>query len=46
MRTDSQLSIQVLVFSLVAAAFTTVYITQPVLPVIQESSPWMREPLI
>jgi MFS transporter, YNFM family, putative membrane transport protein len=34
-RTDSQLSIQVLVFSLVAAAFTTVYITQPVLPVIE-----------
>jgi MFS transporter, YNFM family, putative membrane transport protein len=27
---------QVLVFSLVAAAFTTVYITQPVLPVIQD----------
>jgi YNFM family putative membrane transporter len=36
MRTDSQLSIQVLVFSLVAAAFTTVYITQPVLPIIQD----------
>jgi YNFM family putative membrane transporter len=36
MRTNSQFSIQLLVFSLVAATFTTVYITQPVLPVIQD----------
>jgi MFS transporter, YNFM family, putative membrane transport protein len=36
MNTSSDLTIQVLVFSLVAAAFTTVYITQPVLPVIQD----------
>ena len=36
MRTKSQFSIQLLVFSLVAATFTTVYITQPVLPVIQD----------
>jgi MFS transporter, YNFM family, putative membrane transport protein len=31
----SDITVQVLVFSLVAAAFTTVYITQPVLPIIQ-----------
>jgi YNFM family putative membrane transporter len=36
MKTSSDVTIQVLVFSLVAAAFTTVYITQPVLPVIQD----------
>ena len=36
MDTSSDVTIQVLVFSLVAAAFTTVYITQPVLPVIQD----------
>jgi YNFM family putative membrane transporter len=36
MTTSSDVTIQVLVFSLVAAAFTTVYITQPVLPVIQD----------
>ena len=35
MKTSSDVTIQLLVFSLVAAAFTTVYITQPVLPVIQ-----------
>ena len=35
MNTSSDVTIQVLVFSLVAAAFTTVYITQPVLPVIE-----------
>ena len=34
MKKNSQVSLQALVFSLVAAAFTTVYITQPVLPVI------------
>ena len=34
-RTVSDITVQVLVFSLVAAAFTTVYITQPVLPIIQ-----------
>jgi MFS transporter, YNFM family, putative membrane transport protein len=34
-RTASDITVQVLVFSLVAAAFTTVYITQPVLPIIQ-----------
>ena len=36
MTPSSDVTIQVLVFSLVAAAFTTVYITQPVLPVIQD----------
>jgi YNFM family putative membrane transporter len=36
MNTSSDITIQVLVFSLVAAAFTTVYVTQPVLPVIQD----------
>jgi YNFM family putative membrane transporter len=36
MRTNAYLSIQLLIFSLVAAAFTTVYITQPVLPVIED----------
>jgi MFS transporter, YNFM family, putative membrane transport protein len=36
MKTSSDVTIQLLVFSLVAAAFTTVYITQPVLPVIQD----------
>ena len=35
MNTSSDVTIQLLVFSLVVAAFTTVYITQPVLPVIQ-----------
>jgi MFS transporter, YNFM family, putative membrane transport protein len=35
MKTSSDVRVQVLVFSLVAAAFTTVYITQPVLPVIE-----------
>lgn len=35
MKTDSQLSTQALVFLLVGTAFTTVYITQPVLPVIE-----------
>jgi YNFM family putative membrane transporter len=35
MKPDSDFRIQLLVFSLVAAAFTTVYITQPVLPVIE-----------
>jgi YNFM family putative membrane transporter len=34
-KTTSDITVQVLVFSLVAAAFTTVYITQPVLPIIQ-----------
>jgi YNFM family putative membrane transporter len=32
----SPLRLQALVFSLVAAAFTTIYVTQPVLPVLQE----------
>ncbi|MBM4283759.1 MAG: MFS transporter [Deltaproteobacteria bacterium] len=32
---DNFLRLQILVFTLVAAAFTTVYLTQPVLPVIQ-----------
>jgi MFS transporter, YNFM family, putative membrane transport protein len=36
MNTSSDVTMQVVVFSLVAAAFTTVYITQPVLPVIQD----------
>jgi MFS transporter, YNFM family, putative membrane transport protein len=36
MKTSSDVTVQILVFSLVAAAFTTVYITQPVLPVIQD----------
>jgi len=35
MNTSSDVTIQLLVFSLVVAPFTTVYITQPVLPVIQ-----------
>jgi MFS transporter, YNFM family, putative membrane transport protein len=35
-KTASDITVQVLVFSLVAAAFTTVYITQPVLPIIQK----------
>src|SRR5688572_24565512 len=35
MKPDSQLVTQILVFSVVASAFTTVYITQPVLPVIE-----------
>jgi YNFM family putative membrane transporter len=34
-RTDSSFSTQALVFFLVGSAFTTVYITQPVLPVIE-----------
>lgn len=32
----SSISLQVVVFSLVCAAFTTIYITQPVLPVLRE----------
>jgi MFS transporter, YNFM family, putative membrane transport protein len=36
MKTSFDVTVQILVFSLVAAAFTTVYITQPVLPVIQD----------
>src|SRR6476646_426316 len=36
MNTSSNATMQVVVFSLVAAAFTTVYITPPVLPVIQD----------
>jgi YNFM family putative membrane transporter len=35
MKTNPQVATQALVFSLVATAFTTVYITQPVLPVIE-----------
>lgn len=35
MKADSQLVTQTIVFSLVGTAFTTVYITQPVLPVIE-----------
>jgi YNFM family putative membrane transporter len=35
MKPDSQLATQAIVFSLVATAFTTVYITQPVLPIIE-----------
>jgi YNFM family putative membrane transporter len=35
MKPESSMVLQVLVFSLVAAAFTTIYITQPVLPVLQ-----------
>jgi MFS transporter, YNFM family, putative membrane transport protein len=35
MRTDSYIALQVLVFALVSAAFTTIYITQPVLPVLR-----------
>lgn len=35
MKADSQLLTQAIVFSLVASAFTTVYITQPVLPIIE-----------
>ena len=36
MRSDSPLVLQVLVFALVTAAFTTIYITQPVLPVLRQ----------
>jgi MFS transporter, YNFM family, putative membrane transport protein len=36
MSNQSSLSLQVLVFSMVCAAFTTIYITQPVLPVLRE----------
>jgi YNFM family putative membrane transporter len=36
MKTESEASLQVLVFFLVATAFTTIYITQPVLPVIEK----------
>jgi YNFM family putative membrane transporter len=36
METDNQTSLQALVFFLVATAFTTIYITQPVLPVIEK----------
>ena len=35
MKADGDFSLQALVFSLVASAFTVVYITQPVLPVIE-----------
>ena len=35
MKTESQSLLQALVFFLVATAFTTIYITQPVLPVIE-----------
>ena len=35
MKADSQLVTQTIVFSLVGTAFSTVYITQPVLPVIE-----------
>ena len=35
MKQQNFFTLQVLVFSLVAAAFTTVYITQPVLPVLR-----------
>ena len=35
MKLDSQVSIQALVFALVASSFTVVYITQPVLPVLE-----------
>jgi YNFM family putative membrane transporter len=34
-KTDRSFALQILVFSLVCAAFTTIYITQPVLPVLQ-----------
>ena len=36
MKTESEVSLQALVFFLVATAFTTIYITQPVLPVIEK----------
>ncbi|MCD6186331.1 MAG: MFS transporter, partial [Deltaproteobacteria bacterium] len=36
MKKEQFLGIQVIAFCLVAAAFTTIYIPQPVLPVIQE----------
>jgi YNFM family putative membrane transporter len=36
MRSDSPLLLQILVFALVTAAFTTIYITQPVLPVLRQ----------
>jgi YNFM family putative membrane transporter len=36
MKTESEASLQTLVFFLVATAFTTIYITQPVLPVIEK----------
>jgi YNFM family putative membrane transporter len=36
MRTDGHFSTQALVFALVASAFTVVYITQPVLPILEE----------
>lgn len=35
MKEDRTVTLQVLVFALVAAAFTTIYITQPVLPILQ-----------
>jgi MFS transporter, YNFM family, putative membrane transport protein len=35
-KSKSPLALQVVVFSLVCAAFTTIYITQPVLPVLRE----------
>lgn len=36
MKSDSPLVLQALVFALVTAAFTTIYITQPVLPVLRQ----------
>jgi len=36
MKTGSDVALQALVFALVATAFTTIYITQPVLPVIEK----------
>lgn len=35
MKTESNIALQALVFAVVATAFTTIYITQPVLPVIE-----------
>jgi len=35
MKIESSISLQALVFCLVGAGFTTIYITQPVLPVLQ-----------
>ena len=35
MKTGSAIGLQIQVFCLVSAAFTTIYITQPVLPVLQ-----------
>ena len=36
METESDVALQALVFSVVATAFTTIYITQPVLPVLEK----------